>query len=111
MSESPLLDEFIRHLQAELDESEGIPNKKERQQRQWQIESALQEATVFNNRFKELTKIGKDPLEIVQAIANPNAPPSAVKQAIAKATGVCPTCGTIMEDDLNFCASCGEYLE
>ena len=58
MTESPSVDEFIRHMQAELDACEDIVDKKERQNRQWQIESSLLLAIEFSNKFKELSKVG-----------------------------------------------------
>ena len=36
-SSEPTLDEFLRQLQAEMDIADQIPDKEERNQRQWQI--------------------------------------------------------------------------
>ena len=36
-SGEPTLDEFLRQLQAEMDIADQIPDKEERNQRQWQI--------------------------------------------------------------------------
>ena len=69
MSESPTVDEFIRHMQAELDACDDIVDKNERQKRQWQIESSLLLAIEFSTRFKELSKLGQNPLKIVQALS------------------------------------------
>ena len=49
MTESPSVDEFIRHMQAELDACEDIVDKIEREKRQWQIESSLLLAIDFAN--------------------------------------------------------------
>ena len=112
MSESASVDEFIRHMQAELDACEDIVDKVERQKRQWQIESSLLMAIEFSERFKELAKLGQNPLEIVQALAMPDGANSNIaKQVLAMASGVCPTCSSPMEEDLNFCSSCGNYNE
>jgi len=112
MSESPSVDEFIRHMQAELDACEDIVDKVERQKRQWQIESSLLMAIEFSERFKELSKLGQNPFEIVQALTMPDAPNANIaKQVLARASGICPTCGSPMEEDLNFCSSCGNYVE
>ena len=54
MSEGPLLDEFMRHLQASLDEAMDIEDKIERHDRILQLEIAIQEAIIFKNRYKEL---------------------------------------------------------
>ena len=69
MSEAPTIEEFIRHMQAELDTCKEIPDAEERQHKQWQLETAIQQAVIFSNRFKELVRIGKDPLKIVEALS------------------------------------------
>lgn len=112
MTESPSVDEFIRHMQAELDACEDIVDKNERQKRQWQIESTLLMAIEFSNRFKELSKLGQNPIKIVQALSSPNADNAEIaKQVIAIAGGMCPHCGASIDADLDFCSSCGKYME
>ena len=112
MTESPSVDEFIRHMQAELDACEDIVDKKERQNRQWQIESSLLLAIDFSNKFKELSKLGQNPIQIVQALATQDHDSAKIaKQVIAMAGGFCPHCGATMESDLDFCSSCGNYVE
>ena len=112
MSESPSVDEFIRHMQAELDACEDIVDKVERQKRQWQIESSLLMAIEFSERFKELSKLGQNPLEIVKALAMADSENSNItKQVLAAASGICPYCSSPMEEDLDFCPSCGSYIE
>ncbi len=112
MTESPTVDEFIRHMQAELDACEDIVDKNERQKRQWQIESSLLLAIEFATRFKELSKLCQNPMKIVEALASPNANNADIaKQVIAIAGGMCPHCGSSMDPDLDFCPSCGEYVE
>ena len=54
MSDSPSIDQFIRHMQAELDSCETIVDKNE-EKRQWQIESALMHAIDFKRRFVDLS--------------------------------------------------------
>ena len=63
MAEGPTLSDFMRHLQAVLEESTDIPDAKEQQQRQWQIEAAIQEAIIFGNRYRELQEHGIDPCD------------------------------------------------
>ena len=112
MTESPTVDEFIRHMQAELDACEDIVDKNERQKRQWQIESSLLLAIEFSNRFKELSKLGQNPMKIVEALANPNTDSNEIaKQVIAIAGGLCPHCGASVDPDLDFCSACGNYIE
>ena len=111
MSESPSVDEFIRHMQAELDACEDIVDNKERQKRQWQIESALLLAIEFSARFKDLSKLGQKPIQIVQALESNDADIANVAKIIAVAGGLCPHCGATIESDLDFCSSCGDYIE
>ena len=112
MTESPSVDEFIRHMQAELDACEDIVDKNERQKRQWQIESTLLMAIEFSNRFKELSKLGQNPMKIVEALASADSSNANIaKQVIAIAGGMCPHCGAPIEADLDFCSSCGDYIE
>ena len=112
MTESPSVDEFIRHMQAELDACEEIVDKIEREKRQWQIESSLLLAIDFANKFKELSKLGQNPMQIVQALATQDHDSAKIaKQVIAIAGGFCPHCGANMEADLDFCSSCGNYVE
>lgn len=112
MTESPNVDEFIRHMQAELDACEDIVDKNERQKRQWQIESSLLMAIEFSNRFKELSKLGQNPMKIVEALASADSSSANIaKQVIAIAGGICPHCGAPIEADLDFCSSCGNYIE
>ena len=68
MGEQPNLDEFIRHLQAELELSESIVDPVEQEQRQWQIEASLQEAISFSSRWKRIAELGKNPIKIVESI-------------------------------------------
>ena len=91
---------------------EEIVDKNERQKRQWQIESSLLLAIEFSTRFKELTKLGQNPLKIVQALSTPNADNAEIaKQVIAIAGGMCPHCGASVDADLDFCSACGNYIE
>ena len=112
MSESASVDEFIRHMQAELDACEDIVDKVEREKRQWQIESSLLMAIEFSDRFKELAKLGQNPIKIVEALKMQDGADSKIAiQVIAMASGMCPSCGAQMDSDLSFCSSCGNYVE
>ena len=111
-SGEPTLDEFLRQLQAEMDIADQIPDKEERNQRQWQIEAAMQEAITFSNRWKHVTKLGLDPLKIVEAIADEEmASTRRTNTTAASAVGSCGKCGTQIEGGLDFCPSCGHYFE
>lgn len=112
MSESPSVDEFIRHMQAELDACEEIVDKVERQKKQWQIESALLLAIDFSKKFKELSSLGQNPMKIIEALQVPDGEnANAAKLIMAIAGGICPTCGIQLDSELNFCSTCGNYVE
>ena len=52
--DEPKLDAFLRHLQAEVDSASEIVDNKERDERLFQLEVAIQEAIIFANRYREL---------------------------------------------------------
>ena len=109
MAEGPSLSDFMRHLQAVLEESTDIPDADERQQRQWQIEAAIQEAIIFGNRFRELQEHGIDPLRLVKPKENdPAAPPVNKIEALKTGSMHCAACGAHLEADLSFCPACGQ---
>ena len=66
MAEGPTLSDFMRHLQAVLEESTDIPDAKEQQHRQWQIEAAIQEAIIFGNRYQRTPRARSGPVAIGQ---------------------------------------------
>ena len=103
----PTLDEFLRQLQAEMDIADKIPDKEERRQRQWQIEAAMQEAITFSNRWKHIQKLGMDPIRIVEAITEEE---NTVRRTNAPIIGRCEKCSSPIESDLDFCPSCGHYV-
>tara|TARA_B100000902_G_C26906678_1_gene714823 strand:- start:255 stop:590 length:336 start_codon:yes stop_codon:yes gene_type:complete len=108
MSDGPSLSDFMRHLQAVLEESEEIADRTERESRQLQIESAIQEAIIFGNRFRELQEQGIDPLHIVHPASREDAPQHISKLDTLSISGShCQECGARLENDLDFCPSCG----
>ncbi len=109
MSEGPSLSDFMRHLQAVLEESEEIGDRIERDSRQLQIESAIQEAIIFGNRFRELQEKGIDPLHIVLPNSREDATQHVSKlETLNVGHSNCGSCGARLENDLDFCPSCGE---
>tara|TARA_B100000767_G_scaffold161795_1_gene151820 strand:- start:981 stop:1316 length:336 start_codon:yes stop_codon:yes gene_type:complete len=109
MSDGPSLSDFMRHLQAVLEESEEIADRTERESRQLQIESAIQEAIIFGNRFRELKEHGIDPLHIVLPRSREDPPQQVSKfDTLNVDHAICTGCGARLENDLDFCASCGE---
>ena len=108
MSDGPSLSDFMRHLQAILEDSEEIPNREDRETRQFQIESAIQEAILFGNRYKELLEHGIDPFHFVRSMSNDDHPqPVSKADSLSLGHDHCSGCGTRLERDLDFCASCG----
>ena len=109
MSDGPSLSDFMRHLQAILEESEEIPDREDRETRQFQIESAIQEAILFGNRYKELVDHGIDPFQFVRSMTNEeHTQPVSKAESLSLGHDHCSGCGKRLENDLDFCASCGE---
>ena len=99
------VDEFMRHLQAELSDAERLIDLEERDQRTWQIEAAIQEAIVFLNRWRAIEAVGTDPLKIVEEEIIIR------KAAISEKTydrRFCESCGEATEADIDFCIVCGK---
>lgn len=108
MSDGPTLSEFMRHLQAILDESQEIPDRTERETRQLQIESTIQEAIIFGNRYRELVEHGIDPLRVVQSSERDGIPQHVSKvESLNVGNAHCSGCGAHLDNDLDFCVSCG----
>ena len=108
MADSPTLDEYLRHLQATLEEAVSIDDKIEREERTLQLEISIQECLIFANRYKELVAHGIDPLVLVSSDPDIEAPPPASKvQALVLGQGTCSTCGALLDSDLDFCPACG----
>lgn len=98
----------MRHLQAVLEESEEIADRIEREARQLQIESAIQEAIIFGNRFRELKAQGIDPLHIVLSTGRDEPQQQVSKlDTLSMSGSICKECGARLEEDLDFCPSCG----
>ena len=109
MSDSPTLDEFMRHLQASLEEAQSIEDNSERDERTLQLEIAIQESLIFINRYKELVSHVIDPLVLVSSDPDVESPPPATKvQALSLGNSVCKSCGANLDSDLDFCPACGD---
>ena len=107
--DEPQLDAFLRHLQAEVDSASEIVDKKEREERLFQLEVAIQEAIIFANRYRELQSQGVNPMMLVdpKIQADHPAPPTPKSQSILLRAHVCESCGKLLESDLDFCPACG----
>ena len=112
MADSPTLDEFMRHLQASLDEAEAIDDRLEREERTLQLENAIQESLIFANRYRELVNHGIDPLILVKQEPGIETPPPASKvQALTIGNSNCDGCGYSLDSDLDFCPACGTMIK
>ena len=108
MSEEPTVDAFMRHLQVCVEEARNIADGNERKQRLLQLESALQEAIIYKNRFEELQRHGIDPIRLVEAESSLSQPPAPKKvEALITGQGYCAMCNSMLEPDLPFCPACG----
>ena len=107
----PTVDELIRHLQVELEKAEDILDSKERTKRQLQIEITIQEALSFQQRHSMLDDAGIDPLKISEAVRLiQKAEKPTAKVNAEGGTRNCEKCAARLEEDLDFCPSCGTTL-
>ena len=107
----PTVEEFIRHLQVELEQCDSIVDYVERQQRQIQIENGIQEALSFQQRHAILENAGIDPLKITEAVRLIKSNKETPKPSQSNSeTQWCPKCESSLEDDLNFCPACGHKV-
>ena len=108
MGEEPTVEAFMRHLQVCVEEARTIADRKEREQRLWQLESAIQEAIIYKNRVEELQRHGIDPIRLVEAESTMSQPPAPKKvEALLSGHDHCKTCNAVLEPDLPFCPACG----
>jgi hypothetical protein len=108
MGEEPTVEAFMRHLQVCVEEARTMADRKEREQRLWQLESAIQEAIIYKNRVEELQRHGIDPIRLVEAESPMSQPPAPKKvEALLSGHDHCKTCNAVLEPDLPFCPACG----
>ena len=108
MGEEPTVEAFMRNLQVCIEEARTIADRKEREQRLWQLESAIQEAIIYKNRVDELQRHGIDPVRLVEAESPLSQPPAPKKvEALLSGHDHCKTCKAVLEPDLAFCPACG----
>ena len=89
-------------------EAQTIADGKEREQRLWQLEAALQEAIIYKNRVEELQRHGIDPVRLVDSETNQTPAPAPKKvEALMSGHAHCATCRAVLEPDLAFCPACG----
>jgi len=100
---------FIRHLQAELEQSSEILDMQARRHRQWQIEISIQEAMKYINKIDERKILGLDNIfeekEVVRLIKKKQQ--ISEDQNLTTDSGLCPKCEAEIKENLGFCESCG----
>ena len=116
MADETSVDELIRFLQAELENAADIDDAETRENRQWQIESAIQESLAFLNEVKEIKSKGNAVFqtdESVRVIARSvnitktEDTPSMQHEDMEEV--FCRHCDEDLTEDLSFCPSCGKY--
>jgi len=103
-------DEFIRHLQAELEDAELIQDKRLREQRTWRLEAALQEAMEFQAQLlaraaEEIQTFEEVPSVRLLASSESEEDVEVINQDSSK----CRHCDEELDTDVPFCSACGGY--
>ena len=112
MSDDTDIEMFLKHMQAELEDTSEILDLQARELRQWQIEVAIQEGLKFLNQVEEKRKLGLKNIfmerEAVRIIKKRNS--SETTKINREDLLVCPKCDHEMTENLDFCESCGHKL-
>jgi hypothetical protein len=107
----PTVDELIRHLQTELGQADDIIDSLDRKRRMLQLETSIQEALSFQQRYNILEDAGIDPIKIAEAVrliqTAETAPAPKLKNT---EDGWCESCEATLEEDLDFCPACGKKV-
>lgn len=102
----PDLESFRRWLQAEIRETEELPDDPDRRQRLLHLETALQEALAFEAAWSMRVEAEVEPVERTRAVRLVSAAPAA---EVSVSTGTCRHCEAPMDPGLEFCGACGGY--
>jgi len=110
------VDELIRFLQSELENTTDIEDKEMREKRQWQLESAIQESLAFLNDVRDLEARGiksletDDSVRVIARTVNISQDMENNSDTLNDGEEVyCKHCDEGLTDDLSFCPSCGKY--
>ncbi len=110
VSEGPSLEEFRRWLQEELVMADSIKGKSQRENRRWQLESALQEALSFH---ASVSRLQAAELPLYEEAASVRLLATEEEAASAKSDGsegdYCVKCDESMDSELEFCPVCGHF--
>ena len=105
-------DEFLRHLQAELEDAEQIQDKRLREQRMWRLEAALQEALEFQAHVLAREAEEIEPFEEVPSVrllASRDAGDDEAEEVLDADSSVCRHCDEDLDPEVPFCPACGRY--
>ena len=109
MEKKSEIDQFIRHLQAELEDSNQILDIQAKEQRQWQLENAIQESIKFLKKVEERKILGLDDIfeerDAVRLVKTRDK--NKTQNKVKKNDLFCPKCEEEITEDLGFCESCG----
>ena len=111
MNEEPTVEEFVRHLQVELEKTNEISDAKEREERVWQLEISIQESLAFRQRYADLVESGFDPLIVEKAVRLilSQQETEDIDSVALTAGEICVHCDTKLDAEIEFCAACGKY--
>ena len=109
MDEETEINMFIKHLQAELEDTIEILDLQARELRQWQIEVTIQESLKFLKIIEDRKKLGlknifkeRDAVRIIKK-RDPNSQDTKNDEGYL----ICPKCDDEITESLGFCESCG----
>ena len=106
---APTVDEFRRYLQARRNELQNIVDPEERERLRLRIDIALQEALDFSAAVEIREALDSKKYQDVDS--STRLIESADNMPSTRLDGnVCPKCEGPLEEDLNFCPSCGHTL-
>ena len=106
---APTVDEFRRYLQARRNELENIVDPEERERLRLRIDIALQEALDFSAAVEIREALDSKKYQDVDSSARLIESSDSVSSTRLEGDG-CPKCDEPLEEDLDFCPSCGYKL-
>ncbi len=104
---APTVDEFRRYLQARRNELQNIVDPEERERLRLRIDIALQEALDFSAAVEIREALDSKKYQEVDSSARLIEPGGSNISSWREGGDVCPKCEGPLEDDLDFCPSCG----
>jgi hypothetical protein len=109
MHMAPTVNEFRRYLQARRNELQNIVDPEERERLRLRIDIALQEALDFSAAVEIREALDSKKYQDVDSSARLIEPSDSISSTRLEGD-VCPKCDGTLEEDLDFCPSCGYKL-